>query len=54
MWASWCCTSTREDDSNAAALVTALGAEQMAARGAEAGAWLENLLRSRARLPYRR
>ena len=41
----------REEDSRAAALHTAPGAMQMAARGAEAAAWPENLARSRARLP---
>jgi hypothetical protein len=44
-------TSTREEDSKAAVLVTASGAMQIAARGADAGAWLENLARRRARLP---
>lgn len=44
-------TSTRGEDSMLAALCTAEGDMAMAARGADAGWWLENLARSRARLP---
>lgn len=43
--------STRGEDSRLAAFCTAVGVIAIAARGADAGGWLENLARSRARLP---